>query len=354
MFHRESIIEYQLLFNDPKEYIVNIFRYHNLNSGFLDITDSYWNNLRVNLIIKLLSIFNIFSRCNFFINTIFFNFLIFFGSVHFFKIFIKLFPDGKIILLFVLFLMPSLIYFTSAIHKDGLIFLGLGITCYNLFLLIKTNYSLQRVLWVVVGLSIIFLIRNFVLITLLPAIAVWIVAEKNKKYLLPIYLLAYIFFIGLFFNLGSINARLNLPEYVAKRQMAFLQLADSSHSAININPLSPNFRSFVINSPQALNHTLLRPYPTEKFSLFYIASAIEILVYQLLFFLFLLFKSKYKNVDTFIYFGIFFSLTMFLMIGYTIPIIGAIVRYRSIYLPFLIAPILYYINWGKFKTAYKL
>ena len=134
-YHNDGIAEYHLLFNDPKEYFSNIFKYDNSYTAFLDITDSFWNNLRSDLIIKMLSIFNIFSRGNFFINTIFFNFLVFFGSVSLYKVFISIFPFKKKLLIFSLFLLPSLIYFTGGIHRDGLIFLGLSIFIYNAFFL---------------------------------------------------------------------------------------------------------------------------------------------------------------------------------------------------------------------------
>lgn len=349
-FHQEGLIEYHILFNDPGEYFTNIFKYHQQNSGLLDITDSFWNNLRSNLMIKLLSIFDIFSRGNFFTNTIFYNFLIFFGSVYFYRIFIRLFPDKKTLLLVVLFLLPSLIYFTAGLHKDGLIFLGLGITCYNLYCIIKDGFSVKRIIWFLIGLVIIFLLRNFVLITLLPAITAWIIAERNKKFILQTYVVVYLFFIGLFFSVGRLHPALDLPKYVSDRQIAFIQISKASQSAININPLFPHFRSFLNNSPQALNHTLMRPYLTEKFTVLYIPAAIEIFIYQVLFLIFLLFRSGNNKPDPYIYFGIFFSLSMFLMIGYTIPIIGAIARYRSIYFLFLLIPMVCYTDWGKVKT----
>lgn len=348
-FHQEGIIEYNLLLNDPKEYFTNIFRSYQ-TSGLLDITDSYWNNLRSNIMIKLLSIFNIFSRGNFFINTIFYNFLIFFGSIFFYRIFIRLFPGKKIVLIPALFLLPSLLYFTAGIHKDGLIFLGLGIACYHLFFAIKESISIKRILGIVTGLLIIFLLRNFVLITLLPAIVAWVIAERNKKYVFRTFIIVYLFFIVLFFNLGSIHRSLNLPQYVSDRQIAFIQISKGGNSAININPLFPHFRSFLNNSPQALNHTLMRPYLTEKFTWLYIPAAVEIFVYQLLFLIFLLFRFKNNKPDAFIYFCIFFSLSIFLMIGYTIPIIGAIARYRSIYLPLVIIPLLCYTDWRKLTS----
>ena len=350
-FHDEGIIEYHLLFNDPGEYFTNLFKYHQQNSGLFDISDSFWNTLRSNLMIKLLSIFDIFSRGNFFTNIIFYNFLVFFGCTAFYRIFIRLFPGKRTLLIITLFLLPSLVYFTSGLHKDGLIFLGLGISCFHLYFLIKYGFSINRILWLLFGLLIIFLLRNFILITLLPAVIAWIIAEKNKKFILQSFIGVYLFFIVLFFILGSIHPSLDLPQYVSTRQIAFIQISKESQSAININPLFPHFRSFLNNSPQALNHTLMRPYLTEKFTLLYIPVAIEIFIYQVLFLLFLLFRKKEKT-EPFIYFGVFFSISMFLMIGYTIPIVGAIVRYRSIYFPFFIIPILCYTDWHKLKTFF--
>ena len=346
-FHHDGLIEYHLLIHDPKEFFTNIFTYYHQNSGFLDITDSFWNNLRTDLIIKLLAFFNIFSSGNFFINTLFFNFLIFFGSVCFYSVFIRLFPDKKILLTLILFALPSLIYFTSGIHKDGLVFLGLAIICYNLFFLVKKKFSTSKFLWLLAGLAIIFLFRNFVLVTLVPGLISWIIAEKNKKLKLQVFIICYIIFIGLFFGVGLLHPSLDLPKYVSTRQIAFIQIAKGSQSAININPLFSGFRSFLNNAPQALNHTLMRPYLTEKFELLYIPPQIEIFIFQALFFIFLLFRAGDKKPDAFIYFCIFFSLSMFLMIGYTVPIMGAIVRYRSIYLALLAIPILCYTNWEK-------
>ncbi len=349
-FHDDGITEYHLLFNNPSEYFSNIFRTNNNFSGFLEIKDSFWNNLRTNLIIKLLSVFDIFSRCNFFINTIFYNFLVFFGSVALYRIFIKILPDKKNILILCLFLLPSFLYFTSGIQKDGLIFLAIGVSSYHLFNLIKDKRSfLKKLFWIITGFIIILLLRNFVFIALIPALTAWVIAEKIKKFILPLFLIVYVFFIAVFFGMGSISSKIDLPGYVSARQIAFVQIAKESNSAININPLFPNFRSFLNNSPQAINHSLMRPYLTEKFNLLYIPIAIEIFIYEGLLILFLLFRLKNKKHPPFIYFGIFFSLSMFLMIGYTVPIIGAIVRYRSIYFPLLLIPIICYTNWIKLK-----
>ena len=347
-FQHDSIVEYELLIHNPKTFLSNIFQYNNSYTAFLDTTDSFWNNLRSDFIIKLLSIFNIFSRCNFFINTLFFNFLVFFGAVAFYKVFYAIYSENKKLLIAAIFLLPSVIYFTSAIHRDGLIYLALGIISYNLFFLIKEKLFLFRKLFCLfLGIILIFFLRNFVLIALIPAITAFVILSKKNTQPLLYFISVYAIFIFLFFFSAYLHPALNFPNYVSTRQIDYIEIAKQSGSAININPLFPSFRSFLNNAPQALNHCLMRPYLTENTAWFSIFAALEIFLYEALFLLFVFFRKKDRTSDTFIYFCIFFSISMFLMIGYTIPIVGALVRYRSIYFPLILVPVLFNIDWKK-------
>ena len=353
-FHYEGIIEYHLMFSNPKEYLLNIF-HSNSNtsySGLFDITDSFWNNLRTNIIIKLLSVFNILSNTNYFINTLFYNFLVFFGSISLYRIFIEIFPSKKNILLITVFLLPSCLYFTSGLHRDGLIFLSLGMVCFNMYKIFKKEgFTVTRIIYIFCGLLLIFLLRNFIFITLLPALTAWIIAEKRQKFIFPTFVIVYIFFILMFFSLKFIHPKLDLPQYVSSRQLAFTEIASKAASAININPLFPDFRSFFNNAPQALNHSLMRPYLSESVTPLYIPLAAEILFYEILLLAYLFFPLRKPVYDSFIYFGIFFALSMFLLIGYTIPILGALVRYRSVYFPFFITPLVCLIDFTKIKSV---
>ncbi len=351
-FHRESIVEYRLLFSDPKEYFLNTFYPDNTNnySGLFATSNSFWNNLRSNILIKLLSIFNILSNCNYFINILFYNFLVFFGAISLYRIFIQIFPERKNTLLFTVILLPSFLYFVSGIHREGLIFLAIGIICYNIFDILQKGFTGKRLAFILSGLLLIFLLRNFVLITILPALIAWLIAEKKRKCILLVFVSVYAFFSLIFFSLKFIHPNLNLPQYVVNRQFAFIQIARQGASAININPLSPDFKSFLQNAPQALNHTLMRPYLSENKTFFYLPLALEILSYEILFLVYLFFSLKTKRPNAFVYFGIFFAVSMFLMIGYTVPVLGAIVRYRSIYLPFLITPLVCLIDLNKLKS----
>ena len=353
-FQQEGISEYNLLFHDPYEYFTNIFHsnHNNSYSGFLESSNSYWNDTRSNLIAKMLSIFDIFSRKNFYINILFYNFFIFFGAAALYKVFIKNFPSGSFVLIACIFLFPSVIYFSSGIHRDGLIFLSLSMLIYHLSFIFKTKkISRKRIFMVLIFLLLIVLVRNFVFITLVPALIAWIVAEQKPKYAFVIFSGIYLFIAILFFCSGLLSPKFDLPGHVSSRQLAFIEIAKRGASAININPLYPNFRSFLNNTPQALNHSLMRPYLTEHLNFLYIPAGLEILLYEILFVLFVFFRKKNISISPLVYFSFFFSISMFLVIGYTIPIIGAIVRYRSIYFPLLLIPVICYTDWDKIKKV---
>ncbi len=354
-FQNQGIIEYHLLFQNPQEYFINIFQSNRANSysGFLESTGSFWNDTRSNLINKMLSIFNIFSITNFFINTLFYNFLVFFGTVALYKVFIRIFPTHKYVLIVIIFLLPSVIYFSSAIHRDGLIFLSISMIIYHLFFLMKTRvFVFKRIFLSLLFLGLILLLRNFVFIALVPALLVWIIAERKPHPAFVIFLSIYFFLAVLFFATSFLPPSMNLPAHVSSRQLDFIKIAKLGSSAININPLYPGFRSFLNNIPQALNHTLMRPYLSEHQNFFYIPAGLEILLYEILFLFLIFFRKKTAIFPPIVYFSLFFSLTMFLIIGYTIPIVGAIARYRSIYFPFVLIPIVCYTDWEKIKKTF--
>jgi len=349
-FHNGGLAEFDLLLHHTREYFTNIFldSHSNGYSRFLDVSNSYWNDTKSNLLYKMLSIFDIFSGKNFFINTLFFNFLVFFGVVALYKVFIKIFPDSFYQLIICIFLLPSALFFTAMIHRDGLILLSISMVIYHIFFLRNDHqFSWKKMLIILFFLLLILLVRNFVFITLAPALLAWIIAQRKPKYAFVSFIGVYVLMAVLFFCSGFISPKTNLPEYVSERQIAFIGISKLGASTININPLYPNFRSFFNNAPQALNHTLMRPYITEIKSLIYIPFALEIILYELLILILIFYRKKNLSINPLVYFCLFFSISMFLVIGYTVPIMGAIVRYRSIYFILLLLPMACYIDWDK-------
>jgi hypothetical protein len=350
VFHHMGIDEFNLLFTNPHEYLINIFQnpYAHGYSRVFEDSHSFWNNFRTNLIAKMLSLFDFFSFKSFWINTLFFNFLVFFGGVALYKVFIKIFPKGFYQLIFCIFLLPSALFYSSMIHRDGLIFLSVSMIIYHLFFLIRLHQpTIKRILLIAGFLLLIFLLRNFVLVALLPALISWIIASRYPKRSLLTFILVYFFGAILFFSSGLISPKTNLPYYVSSRQQSFIEIGKMGNSTVSVAELKPTIKSFLINAPQAFNLVLMQPYLSRIKSLQYAPFAFEILLIEILFILFIFFHKKKVKADPVIYFCLFFSFSMLMVIGYTVPIIGALVRYRSIYFIFLLIPVVCYIEWDK-------
>ena len=117
-------------------------------------------------------------------------------------------------------------------------------------------------------------------------------------------------------------------------------------------------KAFALNLPQAINHVLFRPTFWEFRQWSVILTALELFLYQLLIVLFIVYPKKAGgSFSAFNLFGMALFVHMILIIGYTIPNIGAIVRYRSIFWVFLLCPVLCNINWKRLnffnkKTLY--
>lgn len=350
--------EYKLLFSQPGSYFSNMFKsaYPNGYDGLFDTVHSFWNDFRNAIVVKVVTIFDIFSRGDYYINSIFFNFLCFFSHVALYMIFIQLFTNRKKFVIIGVFLLPSTLIFSSGLHKDCAIFFLQGMFCYYCFQAIRENkLTWKKLLVLVILFSLLFFIRNFIALLIIPALIAWLISSWRNWSPVRTFIIMYAATALIFFNTNGVVPQINFPQVIVDKQNGFLQLPPGN-TDIYIHPLYPHFRSFLNNTPQAVNHILVRPYLTESSSRFLFLFAIEIFFYELIFFLFILFpvKDKGENPAPFILFAVFFTLSIFLNIGYTIPNLGALIRYRSLYLPFLITPMLCLINWGKIRELVRI
>ena len=354
-FHKEGLKEYHLLLNDPKQYVINFFHsgYQNGYDGLLSSQNSYWKDLQGNMIIRFLSVCNVFSFGNYYVNVIFYNFVIFFGGIGLYRVYDSIYPNKSFLLVSTCFLLPSLLIYTSTIHKEGLIFAAIGLAVYNMYAMLNKNrFAWWRLIYILLAITFIFLQRNYVLLAMLPAILAWVVVSKKKYSPFLTFLIIYFLGIFIFFTVQFLSPKINLPQSIINKQADFQQFSTAS-TYVQLDTLQPNFKSFILNAPQAFGHGFLRPFITDiKLSASLFPLALEIFIYEIVFLFFIFFRDEKVFADPFICFGFFFAMSILLIIGYTIPIIGAIVRYRSIYLPFLLTPVLCTINWQKIKQLF--
>ncbi|GAA4748762.1 hypothetical protein [Flavisolibacter ginsenosidimutans] len=353
-YHYNSLQEYHVLLTNPKIFFTDIFHnsYEDGYTRFLATENSWWNDLKGNIMTKLLALFDVFSFGNYYINVIFYSFISLFGPLAFYRVMKDVFPSRKLPILLAIFLVPSVLYWTSGLHKDGLVFFAFCWIVYQIYFGLKNRFTGRRILAIFLGLLLVLVMRNFLIIPLLPALFAWVLADRLRKKPLLVFCAVYALFVLLFFTAKFINPRLNFPEGVVERQEAFLKLGGGS--AVAVNKLAPTFTSFLVNAPQAFALSTIRPYPSDVHHLLSLAASLEINFLLLLFLLFLWRHKKIKAFDSFLLFCVFFSFSVLMMIGYSVDVLGAIVRYRSIVLSFLIVPMVAQTDWDKIGRLFFL
>ncbi len=350
-FHQESLKETQLLYHQPWEYFTNLF--HNPYEGgyvkFFSTTNSYWNDLKFNSFTKLLSVFNVFSFGHYYTNVIFYAFITFFGVAAFIKTMAALFKTNAYIIMACMAALPSFAFWCSGIHKDGLIFTGLALFIYLFHQAYASGiFTTKKVVVMVLALLLVLPLRNALFIGVVPAVLAWWLAEKFPAQRWWAFAAVVVGGIVIFFNASYLHYKLDLPLSIVTRQQEFMKLG--GNSAIPIHLLEPNFISFLQSLPQALNHAFCRPYLLEAKSLFYWPAALEVIAFWLLVALFVLRPKRPIAIPNAVLFCWLVALIILVVIGYTVPYLGAIVRYKSIVLPFLFVPFLGMIDWKKVAT----
>lgn len=347
--HHHGIVEYRLMLNNPHEYFTNLFNnpYPGGLENFFASTNSYWNDLKSNFFIKILSIFDIFSFGHYYVNVIFFSFITLFGPIAIYRVMIDAFPGKKIAIFVAVFLVPSFFYWTSGISKEGLIFAAIALIVYSTYFITREKkYRVSRIAGVMIGLLLLLLLRNFLIVITLPALFAWLLAIKWPRYGLICFAGVYIFFGILFFTLRYVDPRLDFPQAVVDKQRSFMNIV--GNSSIPIRELEPNAISFLKNIPQAVTLSTFRPYPSDIRHLLSMAATLEVMLLLFLFIVSIVCKKKgTARFNPIVYFYLFFSFSLLLVVGFSVNNLGAIVRYRSVILPLLVVLISIRMDWER-------
>jgi len=347
-YHMESLQEYKLLTSHPIDFFTSLF-HNNYEGGyakFFSSHDSWWNDVKANFLIKIMAVFDLFSFGNYYTNVIFYSFISLFGPMAIYRVMKDVFPFKKIPVLIATFLIPSFLYWSSGLHKEGLIFVALSLLIYHFYFGFKEKrFPLHRILFILLGLVLILILRNFLILPLLPPLLAWILCYKLKFKPVLVYTTVFALSVIFFFTAKYFIPVLDLPQSVVTKQQEFIMR--KGHSSVVVNELKPTVTSFLLNAPQAFSLAVLRPYPSDVKHLLSLAAALEISLILLFFLVFLFWRKNGTALSPFILFCLFFSFGVLFMIGYSVNNLGAIVRYRSIVFPLLLAPMAAKIDWSR-------
>ena len=334
-YHEQSQISLQVFHTKPvsflKDWLFNWGDFSNHYNFLAKENMGYWTDLGVQIHLKYMILADLLSQGSLYTNIIFFNIIYFIGLLQLYKVFFRLQPQKKWLFIFSIFFIPSVVFWCSGIHKDGWVLSFIGLSCFYTMRYMDTK-KWRYIVALCFSLLLLFVSRYFVFLCFFPLFLCWLLFSTFPKRSM-LFTAFYILALLLFFTLGKFTP-LEPMEIIVAKQQAFFSLW--GYSDMQTPNLENTFTSFVINLPTACNHIFLRPYLSAQNPLKYQLAALDTLFVFGLIILLLLFIKRKNLQELFYLMIIFFAVSMYLFIGYTIPNCGALVRYKSEFTALLI------------------
>jgi hypothetical protein len=335
-YHNFSLTEYQNLLHHPGDFILDIRSKANGSTSLhsiYDTTNSFWNKFDDVLLIKLLTIFDLFSFGHYYVNVVLFGFVVYLGHFLIFRLLVHYYPQSAPLLIAAIFYNPMITFWLSGIRKEGVLFLALALVLFYFDRLLRKQGNLIiNALFIFTGLGVLLVMRNFVVMCLAPSLLGLFFCRRFQWNAPLTFTAVYSGCIVAFFMSSTIPGLPNLPAKVAQRQYEFLSL--TANTRLSIDSLKGTPASFLQVLPQAINHSFLRPYITESKGILQVISAGDILLFFLMALITALFhKDDWKKIlqNPIVLTCFFTSLFAYLLIGYTVPFPGTFIRYKAIF-----------------------
>jgi hypothetical protein len=330
ILHANSIKEKQMLLNDPVQFFWEFTPGTAIKNGtgFIDIAGLYLVDLEYCLQAKTLGIFNLISNDNYYVNVVFWNFIIFWGHFWLFLVLLKHFPSKRRLYFILIFLFPPVVFWLSGIRSDGLIFFSLSLLLFQFHHWLANRRLVSLFLWIT-GFAGVLIVRPPLAALLIPALLSWWLSVRYTRRPLSFFLIVYAC-AGIIFFGSAVLSSPGFPGVVVKRQQEFMKLKGTT---FHLDTLQPHLKSFAQIFPQAAANTFLRPHLFEADGVLQTIAAIEIILFWMLFLLmFFRHDPTWGSIisQPFLLVLIFFGISLYFFIGYTIPFPGAIVRYKAI------------------------
>ena len=320
LFNQLAAEQHEKLVNNPREFFseISLTASFNRNDTFANGWHYLLDELQKWLVVKPLAVFNFISRGNYYLNLVFFNFIVFWGPYLVFKLFTSIRPQKKLLFFVGSFFIPSIVFWISSIRSDGLILFSLAVLLYY-FNAMRIKNRATYLFCAIIGMIGLLILRDELLLLILPALLAWWITSRFQLKAWKVFSLVYAITVILFVVTGA-------SSIVSNRQHEFLELKGT---AFPLNSLEPTVSSFLSIFPQAAANGFLKPFPWEAKGILQFAMVADIIF----FFMMASFATAYrKNLPQhpLIWTGILFGLSTILLIGYTVPFPGAIVRYKVV------------------------
>lgn len=279
-----------------------------------------------------------------------FSFFALCGAIRLYKMFKYYFPMLRREIAFAILFLPSVCFWSSGLLKDSLCFGAIGFFLYGIFnVFIRKQNIIGSLFWIIIGAGLLYFIKVYILLALLPAITLWLFGEMNKVIKEPTLRSVATFFtiagavVLVFVLLNYVTETAKLTSYQFEnvletsnynRQLYEIASSESQGSYFQIQTSNPAL--LALNGFVA---TLFRPFLWEISSPIVFLSALEALIFILLTFYFLIKKGIirfFKNAfgSPILLLCSSFAFVFAASVGSTTTNFGSLSRYKIPCLPF--------------------
>jgi hypothetical protein len=200
---------------------------------------NYWyrlfdNNLLndAHIVIRFNAFVRMFSMGNYFIHTLIMCFLAFIGLCCIYKIIYPALKEWRGATAGLIFLLPSLLFWSSGVMKEGLMIFGLGLLLYHSFRFL-TDKKWWRILFLVAGATILLLSKFYVIAGVVPPLIAALLVMRNRNNPFVKFSVVLILFFGLSLSMKWIAPEREPLRLLANKQNDFLKMSRGGITLVN-------------------------------------------------------------------------------------------------------------------------
>lgn len=281
-------------------------------------------------------------------------FLAYIGWLLFYNALYRQYPATNWLLALPALFLPSVLCWSSAVLKEPFLVLGMGLLFNGLLVF---QFTLKNVLKVVFGIWLIVQIKFYVLMCIAPAAFAFVLyASRSGFRFVAIKYMTIVVLCVTLVTLVSYTTSVNAFQILANKQEHTIKEARyfNAGSVVELNPVS-NLHELLVATPLGLRNVLARPYPWESKNLMMLISSAETHVF-LFYCIWLAYLSiKYRKVPDNTALLLFAAAMLyFVLIGISTPVLGNLVRYKSVMLPVFIASLILALPKVRLLQRYEL
>lgn len=288
--------------------------------------------IRFNAVLRLLSF------GHYHVHTVFASFLSTAGLVAMFRAFVPMVNGLQRGLVLVVFAWPSALFWASGPLKESLLLLGMGFFLLGAIGPLDRSRMMRTVLAFLAGLAVMLVVKFYVLLCLIPGLLGWWWVRQRPRQAVLKFIAVHAVLVALALGIGQLFPERDILYMLAMKQSDFLGMAQEvqSGSVLNVPLLEPTIPSFVRHMPIAIHLAMISPFEVASKGPLPFAAALENVLVLGLPLLALAYRRRWAAAEhAGVLLALSFILLLTLLIGWTVPVVGAIVRYRVPMLPFI-------------------